>query len=171
MRGGRSDGDDPPGVARIGFRDDVTGSFLEYVEAAFVGTRAPMMLRGGHRSSCRYDRSVLPTLASYVTGMWKARLQRPIRLDDGRIVRTLAEARDVILELPKKVQLLPQWQSLAGLLLSAAHSRNGDLLPLANARLEEMLPRIADAAESVLPRKKPPAPSVKRRLSGLKLRK
>lgn len=81
--------------------------------------------------------------------MWKTHLARPIRLDDGRIVRTLDDARDVILELPKKVQTLPQWQSLAGLMLAASHSRNRDLLMLANTRLEEMLPQIAHSATAV----------------------
>jgi hypothetical protein len=54
--------------------------------------------------------------------MWKARLQRPIRLDDGRVVKTLADARKVLLELPKGDWRRPQWQSLARLLFLCRRS-------------------------------------------------
>jgi hypothetical protein len=38
---GVPDGDDLPGIALGGFRDGVTDSFLEHVEAAFVGAHVP----------------------------------------------------------------------------------------------------------------------------------
>jgi hypothetical protein len=52
-------GDDPPGVARIGFRDGVTGSFLKHVEAAVVRAHDPIIRRCGYGSSCQCQRSVL----------------------------------------------------------------------------------------------------------------
>jgi hypothetical protein len=93
--------------------------------------------------------------------MWKARLRKSIRLADGRIIKTLADARDAILELPDKDLRRPQWQGLVGLLLSAAYSENQDLLAIASTRLEVMLPRLAHTDQSALPPKKPPAPSAK----------
>jgi hypothetical protein len=95
--------------------------------------------------------------------MWKTCLLRPIRLEDGRTIRTLADARDVILQLPEKKLRRPQWQALAGLLLSAVASRQHHLLSILTVRLETELPRLAHTTESAEPPKKPPAPSVKRR--------
>jgi hypothetical protein len=96
--------------------------------------------------------------------MWKTRLLRPIRLEDGRTIRTLADTHDVILQLPEKELRKPQWQALVGLLLSAAATRQHHLLSILTVRLETELPGLAHATESALPPKKPPAPSVKHRL-------
>jgi len=90
-------------------------------------------------------------------------LLRPIRLEDGRTIRTLADARDVILQPPDKEIRKPQWQALAGLLLSAVTTRQHHLLSILTVRLETELPRLAHAPESALPPKKPPAPSAKHR--------
>jgi hypothetical protein len=62
--------------------------------------------------------------------------------------RTLADAHDVILQLPDKDLRKPQWQALVGLLLSAAATRQHHLLSILTVRLETELPRLAHAAES-----------------------
>jgi hypothetical protein len=95
--------------------------------------------------------------------MWKTRLLRPIRLEDGRTIRTLADAHEVILQLPEKELRRPKWQALAGLLLSAAATRQHHLLSILTVRLEAELPKLTHTTESALPPKKPPAPSVKLR--------
>jgi len=77
----------------------------------------PIMPSRVHRSSCRYLGSVLPTIAGYATGVWNTRLLRPITLEDGTTIRTLADARDVILQRPEKEIRKPQWKAPAGLLL------------------------------------------------------
>jgi hypothetical protein len=110
-------------------------------------------------------------LAGYPAGMWETRLLRTIRLEDGRTIRTLADAHDVILQLPDKELRKPQWQALVGLLLSAAATRQHHLLSILTVRLETELPRLAHAAESPLPPRKPPAPSAKHRLRRAKVRK
>jgi hypothetical protein len=74
--------------------------------------------------------------------MWNVRLARPVRLEDGRTVNTLSDAREIILGLPEEDQRRPQWQAVAGLLLSAASAGCPELLAIANARLEVMLPRL-----------------------------
>jgi hypothetical protein len=95
--------------------------------------------------------------------MWETRLLRPIRLEDRRTIRTLADAHDVILQLPEKELRRPKWQALVGLLLSAAATRQHHLLSILTVRLETELPRLAHITESILPPKKPQAPSVKLR--------
>jgi hypothetical protein len=75
--------------------------------------------------------------------MWNIRLARPILLADGRTINTLSDAREIILGLPEEDQRRPQWQAIAGLLLSAASAGSPDLLAIANARLELMLPSLA----------------------------
>jgi hypothetical protein len=117
----------------------------------------------GRRSSCHYRRSVSPTFTDYSYGMWKTRLLRPIRLEDGRSIRTIADAHDVILQLPDKELRRPKWQALVGLLLSAAATRQHHLLSILTVRLETELPGLAYTTESALQPKKPPAPSVKHR--------
>jgi hypothetical protein len=106
---------------------------------------------------------VVPRLpfVRYSSGMWKwkTRLLRPIRLEDGRTIRTLADAHDLILQLPEEELRTPQWQALVDLLLSA--TRQHHLLSIVTVRLETELPRLAHATESALPPKKPPAPSVR----------
>jgi hypothetical protein len=75
--------------------------------------------------------------------MWNVRLARPVRLEDGRTINTLSDAREIILGLPEEDQRRPQWQAIAGLLLSTASAGCPDLLAIANARLEVMLPKLA----------------------------
>jgi hypothetical protein len=54
---------------------------------------------------------------------WKTRLVRPIRLEDGKTIGTLADAHDAILQLPEKELRRPQWQALVDLLPSAVATR------------------------------------------------
>ncbi|MBO0754805.1 MAG: hypothetical protein J2P54_03020 [Bradyrhizobiaceae bacterium] len=84
--------------------------------------------------------------------MWNVRLARPIQLEDGRTINTLSDAREIILGLPEEDQCRPQWQAIAGLLLSAASAGSPDLLAIANARLEVMLPTLSHAATKPLAR-------------------
>jgi hypothetical protein len=102
--------------------------------------------------------------AKYVQPMWNVRLARPVRLEDGRTINTLSDAREIILGLPEEDQRRPQWQAVAGLLLSAASAGCPDLLAIANARLEVMLPRLAHTPT------KPLAQSV-RRINRLSIKK
>jgi hypothetical protein len=78
----------------------------------------------------------------YINTMWNVRFARPVHLEDGRTINTLSDAREIILGLPEEDQRRPQWQAIAGLLLSAASAGCPDLLAIANARLEVMLPRL-----------------------------
>jgi hypothetical protein len=129
---------------------------------------AGMSLSGGVRIGQVVIKRVVPRapLPATVSGMWrwKTRLLRPIRLEDGRIIRTLADAHNAILQLPEKELRRPQWQALVDLLLSAVARRQHHLLSILTARLETELPKLADGTESVLPPKRPPAPSAKHRL-------
>ena len=47
---------------------------------------------------------------------WSARFNRPIELARGKRLRTLAEARDYVLALPKAEQQKPHWEAAAGAL-------------------------------------------------------
>jgi len=55
------------------------------------------IMRGcGHRSSCYYQRSALPTFAYYAVSMSTPRLRKPIRREDGRKSKAAADDSDVI---------------------------------------------------------------------------
>jgi hypothetical protein len=60
-------------------RNGVAGSFLEHVEASFVGAHVRIMRTCDHRSSCRYVRSAPRTFARYALGMAKTRVRKPNR--------------------------------------------------------------------------------------------
>jgi hypothetical protein len=53
--------------------------------------------------------------------VWSRKLPRPIYLNDGRTVGTLAAARDLMLSLPQNRQTCEHWQWAAELLLEAAY--------------------------------------------------
>jgi len=105
---------------------------------------------------------------------WNSRLRHPIHLDDSRVLRTLADVRDMILSLPERDQRQDKWQTLAALLVSAAQADNTSLTAIATARIEEALRRppssVVRLASDDDMGKKPAAPSIKRR-RGAKLRK
>ena len=95
---------------------------------------------------------------------WASRLRHPIRLADGRTLKTLSDARDMILALPEKDQRDQKWQRLADLLLAAANSGNANLIAVLTGNIEETLRRppfgTARLADDEV--KKPPADSVRR---------
>jgi hypothetical protein len=93
---------------------------------------------------------------------WLSRLRKPIALRDGRIIRTIADARDLIAALPDKDQRRPQWQSLAALLVSAAQSGNATLIALVTDRLRETLASHGNVSVVDELPKKPSATSVRR---------
>jgi hypothetical protein len=100
--------------------------------------------------------------------MWHARLNKPIRLTDGRVLRTLNDVLELLVELPEATRLAPHWQRLAEVLLSAAQT--GGLIDVATDQLKEAMRRppfdgVPTPVESNL--EKPPK-SRKRPLSQLK---
>lgn len=62
---------------------------------------------------------------------WSRKLPRPIYLNDGRTIGTLAAARDLMLSLSPQRQNDPHWLDAAALLLQAA--RVGRLKPVGEA--------------------------------------
>jgi hypothetical protein len=72
---------------------------------------------------------------------WNSRLRHPIHLADSRVLRTLADARDMVLSLPDRDQRQDRWQQLAALLISAAEADNPSLTAIATHRIEEALRR------------------------------
>jgi hypothetical protein len=90
------DANNAPSVARGDFRDGIAGSLLDPIEAALVGAHAPIMRGCGHRSSCHYPRSALPTFADYAVGMPKARSRKPIAHDGDQRNKTAGDARNEI---------------------------------------------------------------------------
>lgn len=101
----------------------------------------------------------------YIVPMWKARLRKPIRLTDGRTLKTLSDARDMILALPEKDQREKKWQRLADLLLAAANSGNAALISVLTGNIEEALsrPPFTTARLADGETKKPAAVSVRRK--------
>jgi hypothetical protein len=56
---------------------------------------------------------------------WQRKLRTPLKLKKGKPLVTLADCRRCALSLPEDVQLMPEWQRAAQLLLDAA--RGGSL--------------------------------------------
>jgi hypothetical protein len=63
--------------------------------------------------------------------VWSRKLPKPIYLNDGRTIGTLAAARDLMLSLPSRSQTNVYWQDAAEILLETA--RNGRIDPLRDA--------------------------------------
>ena len=59
--------------------------------------------------------------------VWHRKLTKPIYLNDGRTIATLAAARDLMLSLPQRSQTNRHWQAAAEILLESA--RNGRIDP------------------------------------------
>lgn len=98
---------------------------------------------------------------------WTLRLSYPIALDNGEVLLTLRDVRKFILALPEQDLRYAKWQTLAGSLLTAAHTGRADLINIATERLRQALltPPFAPVrlAGNDTPTEKPPAPSIKRR--------
>ena len=58
---------------------------------------------------------------------WVRKFRQPIALKDGRTIATLADARRVVLSLPRSEQSSPGWQDADNLLARAA-SRDGSFV-------------------------------------------
>lgn len=96
---------------------------------------------------------------------WSSRMSKPLVLEDGRILRTLADARAMVLALPEREQTTRRWQMLAGLLLNAAKAGHDGLTGVATSQIERVLsePPFGSVVLAPAPaEKKPPAPSVRR---------
>jgi hypothetical protein len=63
--------------------------------------------------------------------VWSRKLPKPIYLNDGRTIHTLAAARDLMLSLPQHRQIDAPWQDVAQFLLAAA--RHGQRQPVRDA--------------------------------------
>jgi hypothetical protein len=94
---------------------------------------------------------------------WNSRLRHPIPLDDSRVLRTLADARDMVLSLPGHDQCQDKGQLLARLLMSAAQADNPSLTAIVTRRMEEALrhPPFTVVRLAVDIEKKSPAAPVK----------
>jgi hypothetical protein len=82
---------------------------------------------------------------------WASKFDRAITLPDGRLLKTLSDARDHILSLSKAEQKLPEWQLAAEMILMAAEQQ----VPV-------MFGNIA-VGRAVYGAPKPPEPKGKRR--------
>jgi hypothetical protein len=65
---------------------------------------------------------------------WTRKLPKSLHLTDGRTLTTLAQARDMLLELPERDQAHPHWMSAGELLLQAAY--RGRKTPIVDASAE-----------------------------------
>ena len=79
---------------------------------------------------------------------WSRKLKNPITLADGRRIRSLADARGIILALPEGHLADAHWQHAAELLLTAARSAKAPL-----ASFEDQL-AVALKAEGLIGTKK-----------------
>jgi hypothetical protein len=71
--------------------------------------------------------------------MWNCRLREPIRLKDGRTIKTLTDAKYFFLSLPARDQQLQKWQRLAVLLADAAKTSHPQLVSMVTDSLEDAL--------------------------------
>jgi hypothetical protein len=71
--------------------------------------------------------------------VWSRKLPRPIYLNDGRTIGTLAAGRDLMLSLPPRRQASEHWQCAAERLLEAANMGRIDPVRDAGAHLSRAL--------------------------------
>jgi hypothetical protein len=84
------------------------------------GAARPNWTPNPHRSSlCSLD--LHRDLASPVS--WSLQFDEPILLTKGKLVRTLRDAADHVVALPKAKSALPHWQLAVGCLMAAAEKR------------------------------------------------
>jgi hypothetical protein len=122
--------------------------------------------RIARRNQVRYHSVALDiTYQNWWEMPWNARLRHPIPLSDSRVLRTLADARDMVLSLPERDQREDKWQVLAKLLMSAAQADNLALTAIVTHRIQEALrrPPFTVVRLAIGIEKKPPAPSVRKR--------
>jgi hypothetical protein len=71
--------------------------------------------------------------------LWSRKLPRPIYLNDGRTIGTLAAARDVMMSLSPSRQDNPHWQDATEMLLQAARIGRHDPVREAGAQASRAL--------------------------------
>jgi hypothetical protein len=70
---------------------------------------------------------------------WSRRLAKPIYLNDGRTVATLAHARDLMLEIPTALRGAAHWRLAADLVVAAARLGGQEPIRLAGAQMSSAL--------------------------------
>ena len=65
---------------------------------------------------------------------WNSKMPKPVKLNDGRAISTLEDARDLMLSLPELHQRNAHWQYAGELLLKAADS--GEKYAIMDARAQ-----------------------------------
>jgi hypothetical protein len=70
---------------------------------------------------------------------WSRRLPKPLYLNDGRTIVTLAQARDVMVALSRVNQTNPHWRRAAELLMEAAYRGRQEQIQDAGVELSEAL--------------------------------
>jgi hypothetical protein len=70
---------------------------------------------------------------------WSRRLAKPIYLNDGRTVATLAHARDLMLEIPTSQRGAAHWRLAADLVLAAARLGGQEPIRLAGTQMSRAL--------------------------------
>jgi hypothetical protein len=90
---------------------------------------------------------VIDQVGHYIAGMpWNSRLRHPIPLADSRVLRTLADARDMVLSLPKRDQQHEKWQTLAA--LASQRSTGRQSVAHRNRRSAWFAMRLADHTQN-----------------------
>jgi hypothetical protein len=93
----------------------------------------------------------------------RTRLSKPLFLSDGRCLRTVGDAIEVVLEMPDHALDGPEWSPVPRLLKAACFSGHDDDAARATARLETALSASPYGDLHLTDHdKKPPAPSIRR---------
>jgi hypothetical protein len=98
-------------------------------------------------------------------------LTRPLHLTDGRVLRTLDDAGQMILSLSAFERAMSKWQRAAGMLKVAIQTGRDDHLTLASAQVEQALSSSPFGNVLLQHRKKPAARSVRGRVNERKRRR
>jgi hypothetical protein len=101
---------------------------------------------------------------AYNSGMsLRTRLSKPLLLSDGRCLRTIGDAIEVVLEMPEQALAAPAWTRVPDPLKTACFSGRDDDVARATAQLEAALSASPFGDARLLEQdKKPPAPSIRR---------
>src|SRR5262249_41666067 len=90
-------------------------------------------------------------------------LAKPLTLADGRRVRTVEDAQQMIRHLPPRERVELRWQLVSAALLAASTTRRSDYLLVASAHLEDTLLSEPIGSVQLADDKRPAAPSLLRR--------
>jgi len=94
----------------------------------------------------------------------RTRLSKPLFLSDGRSLRTVGDAIEVVLEMPNHALDASEWAQVPRLLKAACFSGSDDDAARATVRLEAALSAAPFGHASLAEESKtPPAPSIRRR--------